>query len=396
MIMEHIQPKIIALCETKLSSGRMVKNTFPGYVVCPRTKKSGEKGLALCVRMNTFQSVLDVTSSASDDIIAVRIEMASCVVRIILAYAPQETEVAEVRENFYCELELEITKCKLAEELPIVVGDLNAKIEEKLGKVEALTSNGSHLLQIIDNQQLDVLNFHQLCHGKWTHVIRTTKASSVLDYVLTTREVTNTLESITIDEECLMCPFSIKKKKKAEEHKFSDHNAIVVKLKMGHEKKRVTNTMSWRITDDGLQKLAQLTSDSFGSAEGNNTQAQYDKFERNMKEVMNECFKIRRNKKNNQIDKQFLEIYSKITMFSRKGKAQRRVAREYIKTVIAANTEKVATRQKLKIKETVQNLTVNNTFSPDRFWNLCKRARKSTNNAGTAVETEDGREHKRI
>ena len=150
IIVEQIQPKIIALCETKLSSGRIVKNTFPEYVVCPRTKKSGEKGMALCVRMNTFKSVLDVTSCASNDIIAVRIEMASCVVRIILAYAPQENDDAEVRENFYNELELEITNCKLAEELPIVVGDLNAKIEEKLGKLEALTSNGNHLLQIID------------------------------------------------------------------------------------------------------------------------------------------------------------------------------------------------------------------------------------------------------
>ena len=186
-----------------------------------------------------------------------------------------------------------------------------------------------------------------------------------------------------------MCPFSIKNRK----HQFSDHNAIVVRLKMEHEMKRVTNNMmSWRITDDGLQKLSQLTNDSFGNAEGNDTQEQYDKFERNMREVMNECFKIRKNKKNNQIDKQFSEIYSKITKFSRKGKAQRRVARQYVKMIIAANTEKVALRQKLKIKEIVQNLTVNDTFSPDRFWNLCKRARKSTNSAGTAVETEDGRE----
>ena len=201
IIVEQIQPKIIALCETKLSSGQVIKNALPEYEICSRTKKLGQKGVAIGVRKNTFKSVLDVTSSVEDDIVAMRIEMASCVVRIILAYAPQENEFGEVRENFFSELELEITKCKFAEELPIVVGDLNAKIEEKLGKIEALTSNGGYLLQLINNQQLDVLNFHEQCKGKWTHVIRTTESPSVLDYALTTREVTNTLESVTIDEE---------------------------------------------------------------------------------------------------------------------------------------------------------------------------------------------------
>ena len=261
------------MCETKLASGQIIKNTLPNYEICSRTKKIGEKGIALCVRKNTFQSVLDVTTTKTEDIVVVRVEMVNIALRIILAYAPQENEVAETREQFFSEVEVEIAECKMADELPILIGDLNAKIELNEGKIEELTSNGRHLAQLIENQQLDVLNFNKKCSGKWTHVIRTSNSSYVFDYVLTSKEVTNTVESVIIDEECLMCPFSLKKKNNVEETQFSDHNAIVVRLLMEHNKKNEVNkAKSWRITKEGLQKLIEITNDTFDNSKGSNTQ----------------------------------------------------------------------------------------------------------------------------
>ena len=294
-IVEKIQPKIVAICETKLGCGQTIKSTLPGYEVCPRNNKTGQKGLAVCVKKNTFRSVLDVTSSTSDDIIAVRIEMTQdIVVRVILGYAPQETEPAETREEFFTELEIEVAKCKMADDLPIVVGDLNAKINLRSNVLEAITSNGKHLVQLVENQELEVLNFHKKCEGKWTHVIRTTGISSVLDYIMTTKQVTNALQEVIIDEECIMCPFSIKKKNKVEKVQFSDHNAILMKLQIAHEKKNASKQpKSWRITNDGLQKLVQLTNDEFNSDnedEENDFQNHYDNFEQNMMKIMDECF----------------------------------------------------------------------------------------------------------
>ena len=49
-------------------------------------------------------------------------------VRVILGYAPQETERQEVREAFFTELDVEIANCVMANEMPIVLGDMNAKI----------------------------------------------------------------------------------------------------------------------------------------------------------------------------------------------------------------------------------------------------------------------------
>ena len=45
-IVEELQPKIMAMCETKLASGQTIKNILPSYQVCSRNKKAGEKGIA--------------------------------------------------------------------------------------------------------------------------------------------------------------------------------------------------------------------------------------------------------------------------------------------------------------------------------------------------------------
>jgi exonuclease III len=129
------------LCETKLASGQTIKNAFPDYEIVSRPIKAGQKGIALCIKKNTFKSVLDVTSSTIKDIIVVRIEMSNSVVRVILGYAPQETEGIETRDEFFTELEIEVTKCKMVDELPIVVGDLNAKIHLQEGVIESITAN---------------------------------------------------------------------------------------------------------------------------------------------------------------------------------------------------------------------------------------------------------------
>ena len=109
---------------------------------------------------------------------------------------------------------------------------IHAKIDEVDNKLVHKSDNGKLLLQVIQNQDLQVLNFHSKCIGKWTHVIRTTGAASVLDYIMTSENLTNKLQEITIDEDCLFCPFWVKKKKQ----QFSDHNAIIPKFRIKYRK----------------------------------------------------------------------------------------------------------------------------------------------------------------
>ena len=100
------------------------------YKIIPRFTKAGKEGLVVAVKHNTFQSVLDVTTTHLNTIIAVRVSSAgTCSIRLILGYGPQEDEKSEIREEFFQELELELRCCITSGDLPLIIGDFNAKIE---------------------------------------------------------------------------------------------------------------------------------------------------------------------------------------------------------------------------------------------------------------------------
>ena len=385
-IVSKLQPKVIVFCETKLPSGQALKKLFPEYEICARSTKTGKCGVAIGIKLQTFKSVLDVTSTDLQDIVAVRISMETCTVRVILGYAPQETETVEVRENFFTEMEIEVAKCKMEDEIPLVIGDLNAKIEWNDNKIIAITPNGRLLKNMVESHELEVINFSQVCTGKWTHVIRTTGASSVLDYVITSSELRKSIEELVIDEERVFCPFSIKKGKLPQ---FSDHNAFIMKMTIEHSKKKMQPEVSWMITPNGLNEFKQLTKYNLREIDANTTQKRYNMLEKNIHDAMNQCFKKRKNKEIPALQKDFYKKYKTITAFSKKGKAQREVAKTYLQEIIKLNAEATASIRYQKVVNTIEKLTINHSFSPDSFWKLCKKAKKQTMMC-TSIETEEG------
>ena len=71
----------------------MLKKNFPGYEVNGRPMKKGQSGLATMVKSQTFNSVLDVTSTGHKNILVTRVGLDTIAIRIILGYAPQENEI---------------------------------------------------------------------------------------------------------------------------------------------------------------------------------------------------------------------------------------------------------------------------------------------------------------
>ena len=93
--------------------------------------------------------------------------------------------------------------------------------------------------EVVKKYQLSVVNFSEKCSGKWTHVIRTTEEKSVLDYIITNEVMAGAVKNLVIDEDCLLCPFSMKKKKGKEVPQYSDHNSMI--LEAGVEKCKQRN-----------------------------------------------------------------------------------------------------------------------------------------------------------
>ncbi len=61
----------------------------------------------------------------------------------------------------------------------------------------------------------------------------------------------------------------------------------------------------------------------------------------------------------------------------------------YIQEIIKINTEEVAINVKENIQRNLQNLTIDNKFSPDQFWKMCRRSKQNSTNC-TSVINENG------
>ena len=67
------------------------------------------------------------------------------------------------------------------------------------------------------------------------------------------------------------------------------------------------------------------------------------------------------------------------------------MARLYIEEIIKLNTANVAAAAKERVKTTLRKLTIDKNFSPNQFWELCKKY-KNNQPSCTSVVANDGRE----
>ena len=253
------------MVERRNEKGQKSKLTtlLPGFKLFSKVTKLGQGGLLLAVRKNMFVSSMEVTSSLDKNILSVRLAVSESLnLRIILAYGPQESEAVVIRQEFMTELSIELQNSLDNGDVPIILGDLNAKIENNNSTIVGLSSNGKLLVKLLNEFDLNVLNFSDKCEGKWTHEIRTTGEKSVLDYVLSPTLFEKSVVSMIIDEDCVFCPFSSKRNRAGLEDKvFSDHNTIILEAEIKIPKKDPTVPQTrWKITDDSKAELRSCTS----------------------------------------------------------------------------------------------------------------------------------------
>ena len=92
-------------------------------------------------------------------------------------YGPQETCPIEEQTAFFEELSIEINNADMLNDNPIVVGDLNAKVEYRSNNISPLSSNGKLLKEVAEENNLNVLNFHPKCMGKVDKIYREERSS---------------------------------------------------------------------------------------------------------------------------------------------------------------------------------------------------------------------------
>ena len=188
-ILTEIKPHIVLLCETKLSEKR--KFNIECYGSFQKNKNIHSGGLYLSIAKSAGGQPLDVSKTENENIISVQITCINQVIRLILAYGPQENASKDEKDKFYDDLSTEVERAKLCREQILIVRDLNAKLGYPIIKndVYDIGTNGQ-LLKVIDEHELCVANTLNKCTGTWTHT-RNSKnkfEKSVIDYVIMSKE----------------------------------------------------------------------------------------------------------------------------------------------------------------------------------------------------------------
>ena len=287
------RPNIVCLVETKVT--RQKTYNMKGYKdVINKNVKQGKGGMLVAVRSNTVSSVKEVTTGSNQNILTVEVEYGTLVFRLILCYGPQEEDNVEDRKEFYEDLAIEMENCVLNNITPVVLGDLNAKLEQSANGLVATSSNGLLLKSFIEKYDLQVANFHSEAEGHFTR-IRKKKGKlekSLLDYILTTQTFFDSISNFTSDEEKLETPFRLIKRGKAVSTIYSDHCLISASFNLPHKLKKEIPGKRWIITQEGLQKFSELTTPPFFTIDETvGIDVNYNKCTNKLQQTMGKCFR---------------------------------------------------------------------------------------------------------
>ena len=125
------------------------------------------------------------------------------------------------------------------------------------------SSNGKHLLNLINNVELVTMNSCEVCQGILTRINNKINSGerSVLDRVFVTTDLCSFITSMIIAEEKLYTPWCNMKKAK----RYTNHNAIISRLNISvsYKKGRKANKHTmWNFSDmHGWNKFRQVTQD---------------------------------------------------------------------------------------------------------------------------------------
>ena len=346
--------------------------------------KKGKEGLAVAVQRGTFISIEKV-SEGYENILSVSIKYPETSLRVIVCHGPQEDDETEVRHAFFENLAVEVERSHAADEIPVLVGDMNAKISLKDNEISANSFNGKMLREMLVRSELNVVNFQEKAIGKWTRIQVKKKEviKSVLDYVLVDDVTNSRVVDFLVDEEKCMTPFRTTKTKKSVTVTHSDHCMIAVTLDFpkGVVKKKSSKQKVWNLNAEGYAKFRELSEKSITVNPGSNTNSYYENWLAKLLSLMGECFSKKTvgggsNQALTGLSNCRKNIRRILQTESRKGKIQRLVVKKYLEILKNKEIQRIQRKKAASLKKTISLLTEEEKFSPEGYWKLKKSVSK--------------------
>ena len=248
-IINEVNPHIICLNETMLDKDENI--TINNYTFINNNNKKGKGGVSIGIRKDIFHLCCEISRETKEyEMLWIKISNNKNInIRIGNIYAPQENKTKKATiEKMYEQIGKNKIEADKANENFLVVGDFNCKIGNKIkNNKEEVTEFGKILLKTATENDIMIINTHEKCQGLWTWIEGSKK--SVIDYVLTSEENKEHINDMIIDDNKVMTPFHIEKKRTI----YSDHCAIVIKMNWHMANKTNNKTYQTIINKKTLQ-----------------------------------------------------------------------------------------------------------------------------------------------
>ena len=346
--------------------------------------KQGKEGLMVAVKEGTFQSVEKISNEQFHNMFTVRIKYHSITVRVIVIHAPQETDHVDTRSEFFGELAVQAERSDTAGDTLILLGDFNSRIGQQNDELVPISSNGRLLYEFTSEQGLQVANFSPKTSGVWTRIQLKdgTVNKSTIDYVLMAEQTLALMMEMEIDEEKIYCPYREKNTRSEKKIIFSDHCAIRLKLKIepGENLKTESKYKKWHFTEEGYEVYKIESMAPMEVKWSPDTTQAYNFWTAEFEKTLGQCFSKKtvkngsRKQESGQINKAVRGILSKT---AKMGKVQREIVKKYQARLIEIETRQAADMKTTKLKQTMQQLTEQEKFSPNGYWKMKKAAERS-------------------
>ena len=174
-----------------------------GFYMFPAVCKKNCGGGSIIAKRHGLCSSMIIDFGDNAEFLTVRLNFGQFAVILILAYGPQEKEKTNLVEDFLNNISVQLNRSVMSGDPVMLIGDLNAKIGKDIikGDIHDMSTNGEHLMSIIEKYNLTVVNSIDICRGLFTRVNnKNTMEKSILDYVLVSNDLARWVVGLQIDE----------------------------------------------------------------------------------------------------------------------------------------------------------------------------------------------------
>ena len=166
---------------------------------------------------------------------------------IDVLYGQQESKhcIKELEEEYEV-IEKSIANYTETNNKIILVGDFNGKIGNDENGITngdiSITTNGRRIRSMVRTLNLDILNKHAKCEGRWTRVnTKNSNEKSIIDYAICSKILSKDIMKILIDDKET---YKIKGKNK------SGDNTFIIDIEKTINNNKIHPKYSWKINNN--------------------------------------------------------------------------------------------------------------------------------------------------